>query len=366
MLLESEIKHFAKEVGIDVIRFTTAEPFEKTALHLKELLKSGYIPSHWKVAEFDSFCNPKSVLPEAKSIIVAAECYLTSEPEDLTKPGEPYGRIARYTWRNYYYDLKKRLEKVAKFLRKEVGKQSKFKVYSCGAVAEKPMAQRSGLGWYGKHGIILTEEFGSRIVLGEIITNVELKPDELLEKDCGECVACIKSCPTGAIVNPAPLQRCGVKLYILDVSKCLQYLTNRRGVLPVEYREVWGNRLYGCTTCQDVCPKNAGVLPKERKPKYGEVGSCLPLIPLLEMTEEEYRTKYKNNQMTTRWIHFDCIKRNAVIALGNIGDSVAVPVLKEMLKDKNPMVRTHATWALEKIIKKRKVELIRKNSGVNS
>ncbi|MQK95295.1 epoxyqueuosine reductase, partial [Escherichia coli] len=134
-------------------------------------------------------------------------------------------------------------------------------------------------GWYGKHGIIVTQQFGSWIVLGELITNVKLEEDEPVKEACGDCRACIEACPTKAIIEP----------YVLDVSKCLQYITHHQMVMPTHIREIWGNRLYGCTTCQEACPINQKVKPKERKPNYGYVGPSLPLIPILQMNEKEYR-----------------------------------------------------------------------------
>lgn len=341
MSLESEIKEFGKERGLDIVRITSANYLSEAEKHIKESISYGYIPkkTDWKIKDIHSYCDPKSVLPYAKSVIVAAECYLTSEIEDSTEPGNPYGRIARYTWRNYYYDIWTKLKKVIKFIKNKVGAKHKFKCYSCGPLAEKPLAQNAGIGWYGKHGIIITEEYGSWVVLGEIITTLELKPDTPIQKDCGNCDACIKACPTNAIVAP----------YVLDRSKCIQHLTNWYGMIPLSMREVWSNRLYGCTTCQDICPLNQKVKPKERKPDYGYIGSSIPLIPLLQMSEEEFRLRFRHNQVGARWIRRRCIQRNAIIALGNIGDPVAVPALINALNEPNPIIRGHAAWALGKI-----------------
>lgn len=118
MTLTSELKAFTEELGLDVVRITSAKPCLDAAERIKEQVRRGLRPE-WKIADIDNFCNPKRFLPEAKSVIVAAECYLTSEPTDMSKPGEPHGKIARYTWRNYYRDVEIKLRMVADFLREK-------------------------------------------------------------------------------------------------------------------------------------------------------------------------------------------------------------------------------------------------------
>jgi len=339
MSLTAELKDFVEKVNLDVVRVTSAEPFLEAAERIKQQIRRGFRPK-WKLEEIDEFCNPKSLLPDAKSVVVAAECYLTSEPTDLSKPGEPHGKIARYTWRNYYYDVKTKLKMVANFLKNRVGSGFRFRCYSNGPLAEKPMAQRAGMGWYGKHGIIVTKQYGSWVVLGELICNIKLEEHEPINESCGSCQACIKACPTGAIVEP----------YILDMPRCLQYITHHQMVMPTHIRELWGNRLYGCMACQEVCPINRKVKPKDRKPDYGYVGPSLPLISILQMNEKEYRRRFSKNQIGEPWVSFGAIQRNAAVALGNIGDPVAVSVLAQKLNSsRSKIVKMHAAWALGKI-----------------
>lgn len=337
--LTTELKDFAKKIGLDIVRVTSAEPFLAAAERIKDQIRRGFRPG-WKIDEIDAYCNPRSFLSDAKSVIVAAECYLTSEPTDLSRPGEPHGKIARYTWRNYYHDIKTKLKKVAEFLKRRVGAGFRYRCYSNGPLAEKPAAERAGIGWYGKHGIIVTEQFGSWIVLGELITNIKLEEDEPLENSCGDCRACIDACPTNAIVEP----------YILDMPKCLQYITHRQMIMPEHIREIWGNRLYGCTTCQEACPINRKAKPRNRKPNYGYVGPSLPLKSILEMNEREYRKRFRKNQIGHWWVSFGAIQRNAAVALGNIGDPTAIPILARTLKrSRSTIVKIHAAWALGKI-----------------
>lgn len=340
MTLAAELKNFAEEVGLDIVRVTSAEPFLEAAEQIKQQIRCGFRPK-WKIEEIDGYCDPRSVLPDAKSVVVAAECYLTSEPTDLGKPGELHGRIARFTWRNYYYDVEMKLKMVADFLKRRVRDGFRFRCHSNGPkLAEKPMAQRAGIGWYGKHGIIVTKQYGSWVVLGELIVNIKLEEDEPLDESCGNCQACMEACPIGAIIGP----------HILDMPKCLQYITHHQMVMPNHIREIWGNRLYGCTTCQDACPINRKVKPKDRKPDYGYVGPSLPLISILQMNEREYRRRFRKNQIGQWWVSFGAIQRNAAVALGNIGDPVAVPVLAQTLRSsRSTIVKIHAAWALGKI-----------------
>jgi epoxyqueuosine reductase len=339
MSLTDEVKNFGYEIGLDIIRVTSAEPLQKASERIRQQIYRGLRPK-WNI-DVSSYCNPKSVLPDAKSVIVAAECYLTSEPQNLSKPGDPHGTIARYTWRNYYYDVKTKLRMIANFLKERIQNQKlHFKCYSNGPLAEKPLAERAGVGWFGKHSIIVTKEYGSWIVLGELVVNVKLDEDDELNGNCGSCHACMDACPTNAIIEP----------FIIDVPRCLQYLSHTQLVMPYHVREIWGNRLYGCMTCQEICPVNRRVKPKERKPKYGEIGSSLPLIPILQMNESQYRKRYRQNQIGEWWVSFGAIQRNAIIALGNIGDPTAIPTLVLILrKSRSTILRMHAAWAIGKI-----------------
>ncbi len=291
-------------------------------------------------AGLDAVGVTSTAQPGARSIISAAECYLTSEPADATAPGRPHGTLARYTWRNYYRDTRAKLENAAEILRKEFGAACLCRCCAApGKLDEKATAALAGVGYYGKHGIILTEEFGSWAVLGEILTDLAIEPDEPLKQDCGSCAACMEACPTQAIVEP----------YVLKKERCLQYLMNRPGILPLKTRELWGNRLYGCMACQEACPKNRAVRPMERKFQTGFVGSSLPLLEVLAMDEKAFRERFRENQLGERWIKRDCIRRNAAVALGNLGDLAAIPALRRSLDDPSDMVRVHAAWALEKL-----------------
>jgi len=353
MSLTTQIKELGQEIGLDSIRVTNAENFPETEKHLKKNIEKGYIPKNeyytrgdisvrptkLSLNRIDKRCNPKSILKRAKSIISVAQCYLIEETENVQNKNQPLGEIAKYNIGNFYYDVKLKLKKIVDFINQETDSKYISKNKSCYvSLTEKPIAQRAGVGWYGKNGIIITEKFGSWVVLGEIITELELDTDESLRRDCGDCTICIDSCPTKAIVYP----------YVIDRTKCLQFISERVMKVPLAFREKWEARLYGCTTCQEVCPQNRKVKPKKYIPKYGYVGSRIPLLPLLKITEEEFQNYFAYNQIAMR--PREAIKRNAVLALGNIGDHRAViPLIKVLQEDNNSIIREHTAWALSKI-----------------
>jgi len=349
MSLNVKIKELGKEFGLEVIRITNADSFPETEKQIRKSIEKGYIPddisqdgsasTYLNLDKIKKKCNPRSILKRAKSTISVAQCYLIEEMEDIQDKDQLLGKIAKYDVGNFYYDVKLKLKRIVDFINQKTDFKYKSKYKSCYiSLVEKPIAERAGVGWYGKHGIIITEGYGSWVVLGEIITELELEADAPLLQSCGDCKICIDLCPTQAIVYP----------YIVDRTRCLQYISERLMKVPVAFREVWGDRLYGCTTCQEVCPKNRKVKPKKYRPEYGYVGSRIPLIPLLTITQEEFQHYFAYNQIAMR--PREAIKRNSALALGNIGNPRAIPSLvKTLQEDADSMVRGHTAWALGKI-----------------
>ena len=364
MSLTEQIKNKGKEIGLDIIRVTSADTFPQVEKSILGSIEKGYIPKSKYLRENDTSlnagkinfnkiserCNPKNILKNAKSIISVAQYYLIEEDNDFEKNKQPCGRIAKYNIANFYYEVKTKLKELINFINQQSDYKYKSKNKSCYvSLVEKPIAQRAGVGWYGKHGVIITEEYGSWVVLGEIITELELETDDPLQKNCGDCRICMDACPTKAIVSP----------YVIDRTKCLQYISERLMNMPLAFREVWGDNLYGCTRCQDVCPKNKNKKPKKYQPKYGYIGSKIPLIPLLKIKEEEFASYFASNQIGIR--SREAIKRNAALALGNIGNPIAVPHLIRVLQeDDNPIVRGHTAWALGKLGGKRSKNALEK------
>jgi epoxyqueuosine reductase len=294
-------------------------------------------PASWTPKNIDEFCDLKSVLPEARTVITAALNYLTPDEPDPSQPGSPYGLVANYTRRNYYLELRRRLRKVARFIEQEY--KGACAVYVNGPIAEKPLARRSGLGFYGKHSVIINPRYGSWCVIGEVITDVRFTPDRPLRDSCGTCRICLSRCPTRAILRP----------YVLDRRICIQALTNWVGVVPDRIAKIWGKRIYGCTVCQDVCPKNIDKKPASPETEIGIVGQWLPVLELLDLSEEGYRVRYSNNQMSAGWINFPAIRRNCLIVLGNARDPGTLPVVERFMKDRDQNLAATASWARQRI-----------------
>ncbi|RKX70658.1 tRNA epoxyqueuosine(34) reductase QueG [candidate division WOR-3 bacterium] len=320
MIRNEEIKQLAPIFGIDAIGITSAE----------DLIDARRLRVAYR--GFPSY-HPRSFLKKARSVIVGIENYYARGRP--LRPEE--GEIARYTWSNYYYDLRTRLKELARFLKRAY--QMRFRVFSNGPLAEKPLAVKAGIGYYGKHTIIINEKFGSWIVIGEILTDLEIEPDQPEENDCGDCRICIDACPTRAIEKP----------YQLNWKRCIQYLSNHRVEIPLEIRRVWGNRLYGCTTCQEVCPKNSRSRPTHSIPEYGYVGPGFSLYEVLMLDEERYRRRFGSNQIGARWMELACLKRNAILALVNRGEKSALNHIIRFEDDPDPMLKEIARWAVEEL-----------------
>ncbi len=338
MAQESTIRDFvikaAREIGIDKIGICSADPFEDYRERIAPIdAANGENKRRNRAPAVSRFANPRSHLRNARTIISACHCY-----HDGYKEKDPLrGEIAPYTRANNYEALRQKLLTLAGLLKTKYGARSK--VFSCYvSLCEKPIAVRAGIGYYGKNGIVITEEFGSYVVLGEILTDIEIEPyDSPIDKNCGNCDLCIKACPTGAIVAP----------YIVARNKCLQYLSERPCIIPHKIRLLWGNRLYGCTTCQDVCPRNRNVPIVGSRVKIGFVGASFPLEQIISMDEPTYQSIFANNQIGMR--ERNAIRRNAIIAAGNARSEALLPVLIDVTRDEDSLIRLHAYWAIAMI-----------------
>lgn len=382
MLNTQAIKEYAYSLGFDSVQITTAEAFPEAEHIIKERIAEGLMDGlPWFTAErTEVSCHPDALLPNAQSIIALAVCYLSEQPEEEQEEGSPRGRISRYAWGDDYHDIiKPKLQQFADWLREyahnEIGEALETRLFiDTGRMVDR--AQRAGLGWYGKNTNILTKGWGSWIFLAEIVTNLPLIPDEPLKANCGSCEICLHACPTKALPNP----------YELDTPRCISFLTiELRGSIPLELRPLMGNLIFGCDICQEVCPVNKlaerrlGMPDRVEKqsipitniqrrsttqvtnattarPNFrphnqfhprSTVGSSPELIPLLSLTEEQFRERFRRSPIkrTKR----RGLLRNVCVALGNIGDPQAIPALIGALHDEEALVRGHAAWALGRI-----------------
>jgi len=378
MLNPTTIKEYAYSLGFDTARITSAEALPEAERVIRERIAEGLMEGlPWFTAErAEVSCYPDALLPGAQSIITLAMFYLTEQPDE-TQDDVPRGRISRYAWGDDYHEIiKPRLQQFAAWLReyarKEISDDIETRLFvDTGRMVDRAVAQRAGLGWYGKNTNILTKGWGSWVFLAEIVTNLPLQADLPLKTSCGSCEICLHACPTKAL--PAP--------YVLDNTRCISFLTiELRGSIPLELRPLMGNLIFGCDICQEVCPvnivaekrlglrgsqktlssasheesqqrpehaKTLPVLPhKEFRPR-ATVGSSPELIPLLSLTEEQFRERFRHSPI--RRAKRRGLLRNVCVALGNCGDQRAVPALIGALQDKEALIRGHAAWALGRI-----------------
>ncbi|MEJ8548456.1 tRNA epoxyqueuosine(34) reductase QueG [Brevibacillus borstelensis] len=345
------IIRFAKEIGIDKIGFASADPFLTLKQRLVEHREKGY-ESGFEEPDLEKRTEPSLILEGARSLISIALAYpskLTNPPK--SEPGAYRGIMCRAAWgTDYHHVLREKLDKLADFIRQLEPHAQIESMVDTGALSDRAVAERAGLGWVGKNCALITPEFGSWVYLGELLTNLPLPPDTPVEEGCGDCNICVEACPTGALVQGGQL----------DSKKCVAFLTQVKGFIPDQYRSKIGNRLYGCDTCQTVCPKNRG-LHFQHHPEFQpdpELAKPL-LLPLLQMSNKEFKQKY--GLSSSSWRGKKPIQRNAILALAHFRDRSAVPdLIRLMQSDPREVIRGTAAWALGKIGGQEAVEALYK------
>ena len=330
----------ARALGFDLVGITGADPFEPDRRVFERRAFSGLLGQwHYPVERIDLVTNPRASLPGAKSIVCTATSYLSHhEPYDPYAPGLR-GAVSRHSWgRDYHRVIGDRLRVLAKWIEDEFGAAS-IACVDTGPLMDRTAAVRAGIGWFGKNANVLTREFGSWVLLGEVITTLDLPADAPLAKNCGECVTCITRCPTGAIGRDGAI----------DARRCISDLTQLKTPIPRDLRAAIGNRIWGCDDCQSVCPVNE----RKERDSAGEssafaplpdIGTSVDLPAVLAMTKSQFRRWFKPTSMA--WRGKAVLQRNAAVALGNSRDKGAVAPLILALRDRKPLVRGHAAWAL--------------------
>ncbi|MFS0878434.1 tRNA epoxyqueuosine(34) reductase QueG [Metabacillus niabensis] len=337
---KEEVIAYSKEIGIDKIGFTSANTFEELRQRLIKQQELGY-QSGFEEPDIEKRVTPVALLPKASSIISIALAYpskMKNAPRSTKE--ERRGIFCRASWgQDYHTILRDRLGKLETFLKEKVPDIQVKSMVDTGELSDRAVAERAGIGWSGKNCAIITPEFGSYVYLGEMITNFPFPPDTPMEDQCGSCTKCLDVCPTGALVQGGQL----------DSTKCIAFLTQTKGFLPDEYRTKIGNRIYGCDTCQTICPVNKGKDfhfheemepdPEIAKPK---------LKPLLTISNKEFKEKY--GHISGSWRGKKPIQRNAILALAHFKDTTALPDLIQLMhKDPRPVIRGTAAWAIGKI-----------------
>ena len=326
----AELDRLAEELGLDVVGAAPATAYEETERHIRERRARGlFAEMRFTMARPEVSCHPESLLPGARTVISAAHCYYAEEPP--LRPGE--GRLARYTWHDGYAQLRERLDELGRRL----GADYRVLV-DANQHVDREAASRSGVGFYGKNTMLITRRHGSWVVLGTLVTTAAVEATDPLELDCGSCTLCIEACPTGALDEPG----------VVDSTKCLSYWSQAPAPIPEVYRSEFGAQVYGCDICQDVCPWNRGIEKRRR-------GSGLPadaephvsLVDWLRRDGEELTARYERLYVPKNDARF--LRRNALVALGNVGGTEHRALAAEFLEDEDELLREQAQWTVARL-----------------
>jgi epoxyqueuosine reductase len=311
---------------------------------LAEWLDRGYAGQmDYIAARQDAYEHPRHVLDGVRSVVMLGLPYRTVDSVP-PKPGE--GRISRYAWGDgdYHDAIHDRLKDLTCWLKRQVPGVKARGVVDTAPLLEREFAQLAGLGWIGKHTLLINRPAGSYFFLAALLTDLELIPDEPFTADhCGTCRACLDACPTQAFPQP----------YLLDATRCISYLTiELRDSVPEELRQGIGDWLFGCDVCQDVCPWNQSAerrVSADAMPEFQPAADANPidLIGLFGLDDEAFRRRFRH---TPLWrAKRRGILRNAAIVLGNQRATDATAVLNRGLADPDPLVRDACRWALTQI-----------------
>jgi epoxyqueuosine reductase len=327
----AELLRLGREAGLDAVGIAPAEPMARARRVLEERKAAGlHAGMRFTYKNPARSTAPERSVPGARAMIVGALSYLLDEP---ASPAPPSGRVARYAWVDHYASLRDSLRAMSSRLRSDGWRAVVFA--DDNAVVDREAAWLAGIGWFGKNANLLLPRRGSWFVLGCVVTDAPLPPNEAPHADgCGTCRRCLDGCPTGAIVAPG----------VVDANRCLAWLVQKPGSFPVEYREALGGRLYGCDDCQEVCPPNVHF--GRARPADSSTEAWVPLLDLLDADDAtliERHGRWYIAERDPKWL-----RRNALVALGNVGDPSdrrVVAMVERYADHPDPLLREHARWA---------------------
>ncbi len=338
--MKEKIRQHALGLGFDDCRFTNASSPEHVEKFQRWLAEQQHGEMAWLERNAHKRVDPQRVLANARTVITLAVSY-HRETATIPLPPPHTGVIARYARFADYHDvIAAQLKALAAFVDQLGNPEARSLWYvDTGPLLERDLAQRAGLGFVGKHTNLISRTLGNWIFLSEIITTVELAPDEPEHNHCGKCSRCIAACPTNAITAP----------FNLDARRCISYLTiELKGSIPVELRPLMGNRIYGCDDCLAICPWNR--FAREASMMRSHTAEALEapaLVDLLTLDDAAFKARFAGTPIlrTKR----RGLLRNVCVALGNVGDESALPALTRALSDPELLIREHAAWAIDEI-----------------
>ena len=335
--LKRELIAFARELGFDSCRVAACAP-PPHATEFRNWLEEGAAGEmHYMERGGEKRCDPQKVLPGAQSIIVVALNYFQGHPARPSQTAAT-GKIARYAWGDDYHNvIAARLDKIDNFLGQFDGRQKCY--VDTGPILERDYAAQAGIGWHGKSTMLIDPRLGTWFFLGEILTTLDVPPDEPQPDRCGTCERCINACPTRAITAP----------HRLDARRCISYLTiDLKDSIPLDFRPLIGNRIFGCDDCLDACPWNRfAEASRECAFSARHATTGISLRDYLKLNDSEFAVLFRDSPI--RRIKRRGFLRNVCVALGNVGDLSDLPALEEAGGDPDPLIAEHAAWAIGRI-----------------
>jgi epoxyqueuosine reductase len=334
------LKRWAREAGFDRAGVATLEPMARGEALLAWLERGDHAGMAWLERNTELRREPARLLPGARSVVCVALAYA---PQEGAEPsGDLWPRVARYARGEDYHELFwRRLEALAERVRLAFPGTATRATADTAPVLERELAERAGLGWVGRHTLLLGRDVGSYFLLGELFTTLDLAPDPPAADLCGRCRRCLDACPTGALPEP----------YRLDSRRCISYWTiEHRGEVPAAMRTQLGDWVFGCDLCQEACPYNrkSNLRAGDAAFALDEKRAALDLVGLLGLERERYAELFRGSAL--KRAKLGGLKRNAALAMGNRGEVRYVPALARALEaDEDPVVRGHAAWALGRI-----------------
>ncbi len=336
----AELRARAAALGFDAVGVTGAEGPPELRARLDEALAAGWHGDmEWMAETAGRRASPKALWDGARSVIMLGVNYGPEDDPLATLGQRDRGTISVYARNRDYHDIiKGRLKELAGLLHRRTGAAVKVFVDTA-PVMEKPLAEAAGIGWQGKHSVLVSRQFGSWLFLGAIFTDAELPHDAPHEESCGTCRRCLDVCPTNAF--PAPFK--------LDARRCLAYLNiEHKGPIPLEFRAAMGNRIYGCDDCLAVCPWNKfASASREAKLSAREELKAPALADLARLDDAAFRALFAGSPI--KRIGHGRFLRNVLIAIGNSGDAAMAPLAEARLGDADPLVRGAAVWAVRRL-----------------
>jgi len=338
--LKAKLIDYAREIGFDSCRIAACAP-PPHAGEFGNWLDAGEAGEmHYMKRGEEKRRDPQKVLAGARSIVVLALTYFQGERtrRSETAATATFGRIARYARGDDYHDvIAGKLDKVDNFLREFGGTQKCY--VDTGPILERDHAAEAGIGWHGKSTMLIDPKLGTWFFLAEVLTTLGLPPDAAQRDRCGTCERCLTACPTGAITGP----------HRLDARRCISYLTiELKGSIPLEFRPLIGDRIFGCDDCLDACPWNRFArVSRETAFVSRRSTTSMALRDYLSLSNEEFRSLFRNSPI--KRIKRRGFLRNVCVALGNVGHLNDVPALQQAAQDPEPLIAEHAGWAIDRI-----------------